>query len=208
MVWALPSLHAAASPAPPQPQIDSVGYSTTVAPFFKAYCADCHEGPKAKGDFKIDASQLPNNFADVTASGHWREVARVLTRNEMPPKKSKQPSAQETTAVLDWITTQAVKAEQARRSNTVVLRRLNREEYQNTIRDLVGVDFDASGFPQDPLAGGFDNNGSALTMSPLQRYYLNKKLQILLKLQFFLLERNIDASILIAGRELCGSCIC
>ncbi len=180
LVWSLPSLHAAAPPAPPQPQIDSVGYSTTVAPFFKAYCADCHEGPKAKGDFKIDASQLPNNFADVTASGHWREVARVLTRNEMPPKKSKQPSAQETTAVLDWITTQAVKAEQARRSNTVVLRRLNREEYQNTIRDLVGVDFDASGFPQDPLAGGFDNNGSALTMSPLQvELYLSAARQIL-----------------------------
>ncbi len=180
LVLAAPTLQTAAPPEPAKPEVDTAGYTTVVAPFFKAYCAECHDGPKAKGDFKINASHLPNNFSDVTASGHWREVARVLTRNEMPPKKSKQPPAKEATAVLDWITTQAVKAEQARRSNTVVLRRLNREEYQNTIRDLVGVDFDASGFPQDPLAGGFDNNGSALTMSPLQvELYLSAARQIL-----------------------------
>ncbi|MCB9951582.1 MAG: DUF1587 domain-containing protein [Planctomycetaceae bacterium] len=47
------------------------------------------------------------------------------------------------------------------------MRRLNRNEYRNTIRDLIGVNADVSGFPQDPPAGGFDNNGRALTVSPL-----------------------------------------
>ncbi len=86
----------------------------------------------------------------------------------MPPKKEKQPAAKERAAVLDWITEQTVRAELARRDRTVILRRLNRDEYHNTIRDIIGLDFDISGFPQDPLAGGFDNNGGALTMSPLQ----------------------------------------
>ena len=55
----------------------------------------------------------------------------------------------------------------------MVLRRLNRAEYANTIRDLLGVDFDPEAFPEDPPAGGFDNNGSALTRSPLhlELYY-------------------------------------
>lgn len=82
--------------------------------------------------------------------------------------------------VVDWITAQTVRVELELRERTVVLRLLNRSEYRNTIRDLVGIDFDTSGFPQDPPAGGFDNNGSALTMSPLHvEMYLAAAQQIL-----------------------------
>ena len=57
---------------------------------------------------------------------------------------------------------------------------MNREEYRNTIRDLIGVDYDTSVFPQDAPAGGFDNNGSALTMSPMQvELYMTAARQIL-----------------------------
>ncbi len=73
-----------------------------------------------------------------------------------------------------------MQAELIKRERTVVLRRLNRSEYRNTIRDLIGVDFDTSGFPQDPPAGGFDNNGGALTLSPLHvEMYLQAAQQIL-----------------------------
>lgn len=73
-----------------------------------------------------------------------------------------------------------MRAELAKRETAVVLRRLNREEYKNTIRDLLGIDFDVSGFPQDPPAGGFDNNGGALTVSPLHvEMYLSAAKQIL-----------------------------
>ena len=60
-----------------------------------------------------------------------------------------------------------VAEEQRLRENVPLLRRLNRYEYQNTIRDLVGIEIDAESFPEDPSAGGFDNNGQALTLSPL-----------------------------------------
>jgi hypothetical protein len=98
----------------------------------------------------------------------------------MPPKKEKQPAPKEVTAAVDWIMEQTIKAEIAKREKDVVLRRLNREEYRNTIRDLIGVDYDVSGFPQDPPAGGFDNNGGALTVSPLHmETYLDAARRIL-----------------------------
>jgi hypothetical protein len=159
---------------------DKAGYTKNVEPFFRLYCNKCHSGSKPKGDFSTELAKLPNDFLDAAAKGHWKEVVNVLNSHEMPPKKEKQPTAKEVAAVVDWITEQAVKAELAKRDTTIVLRRLNREEYRNSIRDLVGIDFDVSAFPQDPPAGGFDNNGSALTMSPLHlETYLNAARQIL-----------------------------
>ncbi len=159
---------------------DSAGYTKTVAPFFEAYCVACHKGDKPKGEFTVDAKGLPNEFLDPAAKGKWNEVVNVLNAHEMPPKKGRQPTAKEVAAVVDWITEQAVRAELSRRGSAVVLRRLNRAEYKNTVRDLLGIDFDVSGFPQDPPAGGFDNNGGALTLSPLHvETYLSAAKQIL-----------------------------
>jgi len=159
---------------------DAAGYAKHVEPFFKSYCNECHTGAKPKGEFRTDAQALPNNFLDATAKGKWREIVNVLNSHEMPPQKSKQPKPTEVAAVVDWVTAQAVRAELAQRGTSVVFRRLNREEYHNTVRDLIGIDFDVSGFPQDPPAGGFDNNGGALTLSPLHlETYLNAARQIL-----------------------------
>lgn len=157
-----------------------MGYEKTVRPFFKTYCSQCHQGDKAEGEFRIEAAQLPPAFEDPAIRARWREVVNVLNSHEMPPDKERQPAPPEVASVVDWITDQMVRAELQRRENEVVLRRLNRAEYRNTIRDLIGIDFDTSGFPQDPPAGGFDNNGSALTMSPLHiEMYLAAAQQIL-----------------------------
>lgn len=170
----------ASSAADPVVPTDRAGYDKTVATFFKQYCNECHTGPKPEGEFGVDDQRLSIRFGEASARQRWREVVNVLNAHEMPPESSKQPSAKEVAAVVDWITTQAVQAELILREQSVVLRRLNRAEYQNTIRDLVGVDFDPSGFPEDPAAGGFDNNGSALTMSPLHvEMYLAAARQIL-----------------------------
>jgi hypothetical protein len=180
---ALALLVPASGTAQDQPALapDATGYAKIVEPFFAAYCNKCHTGAKPKGDFPVDAKGLPNDFLDLTAKGRWKEVVNVLNSHEMPPKKeAKQPTAKEVAAVVDWITEQSVRAELAKRDNTVVLRRLNRAEYKNTVRDLLGIDFDVSGFPQDPPAGGFDNNGGALTLSPLHvETYLNAAKQVL-----------------------------
>jgi hypothetical protein len=156
------------------------GYRDTVVPFFKKHCVECHLGDKPQGDFSIARKHLGTNLRNPAFRAKWREVVNVLNSHEMPPEDKEQPVAAQTAAVVDWITKQAVAAELADRQQTVVIRRLNRSEYRNTIRDLVGVDFDTSLFPQDPPAGGFDNNGSALTMSPMQvEQYLAAAEQIL-----------------------------
>jgi len=159
---------------------DNDGYNAVVVPFFRKHCADCHVGEKPEGEFSIAKKHLGTDFTKPGFRGKWREVINVLNSHEMPPEDKPQPDAAEAAAVIDWITKQAVAAEVSKREQSVVLRRLNRAEYRNTIRDLVGVDFDTSAFPQDPPAGGFDNNGSALTMSPMQiEQYLNAADQIL-----------------------------
>ncbi len=159
---------------------DTFGYERTVAPFFASYCNHCHTGDKPKGGFGLDPKRLGNDFMDPLTQSRWREVVNVLNSHEMPPKKQKQPKASEVAKVVDWITEQAVRAELDKRGSAVVLRRLNRAEYKNTIRDLFGIHFDTSAFPQDPPAGGFDNNGEALTLSPLHiEMYLNAAKQIL-----------------------------
>ena len=159
---------------------DQAGYEKLVSPFLKSYCSDCHTGDKPEGEFSVEASQLSPRLADLSVRKRWSEVVNVLNSHQMPPNKSPQPKAEEVATVVDWITAQAVEAESVQRERTVVLRRLNRSEYRNTIRDLLNIDFDTSGFPEDPAAGGFDNNGSALSMSPMQiELYLNAAQQIL-----------------------------
>lgn len=176
-ICTIPALGPAAEAVVP---VDRAAYERTVAPFLKKFCADCHSGDKPEGEFGVDAQRLKYDFGDAAARGKWREVVNVLNSHEMPPEKEPQPTAVEVAAVVDWITAQAVKAELILREQAVFLRRLNREEYRNTIRDLIGIDFDPSGFPEDPAAGGFDNNGGALTMSPLHvEMYLGAAQQIL-----------------------------
>jgi hypothetical protein len=154
-------------------------YAQTVVPFFKKHCIECHGPNDAQAEFRVDKS-IPNNFADSAARGHWSEVVNVLNSHEMPPEDRPQPEPQEVASVVDWITQQIVHAELSLRENAVVMRRLNRNEYKNTIRDLVGIEFDVSGFPQDPPASGFDNIGSSLSLSPMQmELYLDAAKQIL-----------------------------
>ncbi|MEZ6064599.1 MAG: DUF1587 domain-containing protein [Planctomycetaceae bacterium] len=147
-------------------EFDAQGHATIVVPFLRKHCLRCHGPEDHQADLRVD-EHLPPDFLDLTIKGRWGEVVNVLNSHEMPPEDEPQPTADEVTAVVDWITEQMVRAELQRRDSAIVLRRLNRQEYRNTIRDLLGVDFDVSGFPQDPSAGGFDNNGLALSVSPL-----------------------------------------
>jgi hypothetical protein len=147
---------------------EPIGYRETVVPFFRAHCAECHLGDAPEADFSVARRDLSTDFSGVATRRQWREVLNVLNAHSMPPEESPQPSDQARAAVVDWITAQVTTAERAARATSPILRRLNRSEYRNTIRDLVGIDFDVSGFPQDPPADGFDNNGGALTLSPLQ----------------------------------------
>ena len=158
---------------------DTAAYDKTVTPFLKENCLRCHGEKTQEADFRVD-TQLTADLSDRVNRQRWNEVVDVLNSHSMPPESEPQPKAESAAAVVDFVTNQTLLAETISRSTSVVLRRLNRSEYRNTIRDLIGVDFDTSGFPQDPPAGGFDNNGSALTMSPLHLdLYYNAARQIL-----------------------------
>lgn len=172
-------LFSAAAAEPLSAAPDAVGFQKVVAPFVNIHCVRCHGPAKQEGHFRID-QHLKNEFTDPATKGKWSEVVNVLNSHEMPPEGEPQPKPEEVAKVVDWITEQMVRAELFRRDGQIVLRRLNRDEYRNTIRDLIGIDFDVSPFPLDPPAGGFDNNGKALTMSPLlTELYLDAARKIL-----------------------------
>lgn len=158
--------------APPEAQAkkpvqDSPAFSKSVRPTLQEYCLPCHSGPNPAA--KLNLQTLPADFQDPRTASQWKEVVNVLNQRQMPPKTAPQIPAARQKELLEAISQELALAEQAKRSSRVVLRRLNRAEYNNTVRDLLGVDLDpASKFPEDGSAGGFDNIGAALTLSPLQ----------------------------------------
>ena len=144
-------------------------FENTAKPFLKAHCIDCH-GPKtARAELRLD--RITDNFNTRSMAAKWTEVFDQLTRDQMPPEKSKnpRPTPAEVVEITEWIAGQLRDAARSSDSETgIVLRRLNRDEYNNTVRDLVGIDFQpANDFPVDTAAHGFDNVGSALVISPL-----------------------------------------
>lgn len=146
---------------------DQKGHDGFVTPFLRTHCLRCHGPEKQEADFRID-EHLPNDFLDRTVADRWSEVLNMLNGGDMPPEDAPQPSREEARPIVEWIERERLRAERARRDTNIVLRRLNREEYNNTIRDLTGVKLDlVEEFPADPTAGGFDNNGGALSVSPL-----------------------------------------
>jgi mono/diheme cytochrome c family protein len=149
---------------------DSAEFSAVVQPFFKQHCIKCHGEKKQEGDLRLDV--LTADFANGRVAGHWSEVMDRLNAGEMPPKKEPRPKADDVAHIADWIARQLATAETARQvaaGEKVSFHRLSREEYRNTIRDLLGVTYDASdptGLPADPDWEGFERIGSVLTLSP------------------------------------------
>ena len=100
----------------------------------------------------------------------WQSIQNRLRADEMPPEDQPRPDAKQVAAVIQWIDARLVGVAARRKAEgRTVLRRLNRVEYQNTVRDLLGVDVDLKDLlPEDPVAFGFDNVAAALNISPVQ----------------------------------------
>lgn len=141
---------------------------------FSRHCQKCHSGDKPKGDFQIE--QLSEDFADPKNRAQWLKVLEQIREEEMPPKEKPRPPAQDLRDAVTWISERAAAAELAERTaeGRVVLRRLSRAEYANTLRDLLGVEVDLTDLlPLDSSTSGFDNTAEALhTSSYLMRSYL------------------------------------
>jgi mono/diheme cytochrome c family protein len=150
--------------------------SQTVRPFLTSYCVGCHGSAAPAAQF--DLSSYNTLAAVIRDYPRWNLVLEKLTAKEMPPKPTPQPSDAARQAVIDWV--QSVRMNEARKNagdpGPVLVRRLSNAEYNNSIRDLTGVDIRPTReFPVDPAnTAGFDNSGESLAMSPA---LLNKYLQ-------------------------------
>jgi hypothetical protein len=148
-----------------------------LVPFLKTYCLKCHGAQKQKGDRRFD--QLSGTIGGIRDAEALQEILDQLNLAEMPPEDEKQPSAPDLKQLVEWLTETLARAREAARpeSDKVVLRRLNRNEYFNTTRDLFVfkmADFDPTlTFPPDDAIDGFDNVGEGLVTSDyLLRNYL------------------------------------
>jgi hypothetical protein len=137
--------------------------------FLDQHCVKCHAGEKAKGDFRI--SELTLDFGVKKNRSLWEKVHQQITSGEMPPKTRPRPDEKASRTLTDWIVKQS--ADVVGKEGRVVLRRLNRVEYENTVRDLFSVNVSVKEMlPEDANAQGFDNVGAALNISPvlMERY--------------------------------------
>ncbi len=154
---------AAPAPKPPDP------FEKTVTPFLAAYCNKCHGPDTDNGGLRFDKYQ---STADVQGDRKtWAKAMQYLELGAMPPPDhDKQPDAKARESVVRYLdkTLFDIDCDLVRDPGRVTIRRLNRAEYNNTIRDLLGVDFQpAKNFPSDDVGEGFDNIGDVLSVSPL-----------------------------------------
>jgi hypothetical protein len=149
---------------------DAKQFDEQVRPFLQRYCVECHGAEKTKGNLRLD--RLAPDFSDAANLERWLKVQKGVQAGEIPPPKTKtSPPAKDVLVLSDWIRGKADAAATLRAAEgRVVLRRLNRNEYQNTIRDLLGVDVNLKEqLPQDGAADGFDNVGPRCTSS-IEKY--------------------------------------
>jgi mono/diheme cytochrome c family protein len=150
------------------------GDDDRVRPILARHCFECHGVEKPKGDFRLD--RLSTDFADEASREKWLTVLERLRKGEMPPKAKPRPSAEEVRVLSDWISNRVELRDAGQRAaqGRVVLRRLNRVEYENTVCDLLGIKVNLKEqLPEDGSADGFDNAGAAHhTSSFLMEKYL------------------------------------
>ncbi len=149
--------HAAVAGATPQ-----TDFRAPLDAHFTAHCLACHQGADAEAG--LDLSLLSPDLGDPEVLRRWTRVHDRMASGEMPPAEMPRPPANETSAVLKTLARALTDADRSRAQ--VVLRRLNRVEYENTVRDLFDVDVRLQDLlPQDTSLAGFDNVGEGLAVS-------------------------------------------
>jgi len=155
--------------------VDTAGFEKNVKPILKNTCSGCHNATVMSGGVNLVPYMDASTVADDRPS--WEKIVEKISSGEMPPKGIPRPSQEKVTAFTNFIHGEFDKADALVKPDPgrVTARRLNRNEYKNTIRDLLAVDFRADkDFPTDDSGYGFDNIGDILTISPvLMEKYMN-----------------------------------
>jgi len=159
---------------------DASTFDQAVKPILTGTCSACHNEKLASGGLNVGLYVDPATLS--TKREAWEKIVEKVRSGEMPPKGIPKPSAEKMEALVDFVDGEFERADKNVKPDPgrVVAHRLNRNEYSNTIRYLLGVTFHAEEeFPADDSSFGFDNIGAALTISPtLMQKYLQVAEQI------------------------------
>ena len=151
-----------------EPATEPGAFPTEIARFFSRHCYECHGNGANEGEIALD-SLMSAPFTN-TARDTWKRVMQQLDLDLMPPPDHEpQPDSDVRRHWVETIDQKffRVDCDQVRDPGRVTVRRLNRAEYRNTIRDLFSIEIDTSEFPSDNVGYGFDNIGDVLSTSPL-----------------------------------------
>jgi len=143
-------------------------FEKSIEPFLKNHCFQCHNSKLKIGGLSLEPYR--DSKSALQDRELWEKVVQKLRTGQMPPKGMPVPPADQIASVTGWFDTQFARLDRNMKPDPgrVTARRLNRVEYNNTIRDLLGVDFKpASDFPADDSGYGFDNIGDVLSLSPV-----------------------------------------
>jgi len=156
-----------------QDKASTASFSEQVVPLLTKYCTKCHGEVKPKG--RVNLAKLTSESALASNAKLWQLVIENIESGDMPPEGKPRPTKQELERFSHWLEASKAQLDCGKESDPgrVTLRRLNRAEYNNTIRDLIGIDFrPADDFPSDDVGYGFDNIGDVLTLPPIlmERY--------------------------------------
>lgn len=149
-------------------QPDREGFEKTVKPMLSGTCVVCHNAEMASGNLNVNSFLKPESIAAHREG--WEAILQKVRSGEMPPQGIPKPPEEEVDALVAFVEGEFDKADRHVKPDPgrVTARRLNRVEYSNTIRDLLGVQFLAEkDFPSDDSGHGFDNIGDVLTISPV-----------------------------------------
>ena len=153
---------------PVAPKETVEGFDSLVRPFVAENCVPCHGYKKQKNGLNLESFESAASLTDEHE--RWAEVVKKLRGREMPPEEEPQPPEHKRQAVAGWLAKELDRIDKLTPPDPgrVTARRLNRTEYNNTVRDLLGVDIrPADDFPQDDAGYGFDNIADVLSLSPV-----------------------------------------
>lgn len=149
-------------------ELAAENFQTNIAPFLENHCVVCHSGDDFEGEVSFDRFE---DSADIQENYEfWEKVLRLVVEHQMPPADQTQPTDDEIASLGRAIEFEfdAFDCTSVKHPGRVTIRRLNKSEYNNTIRDLLGLDLRlADNFPSDDVAHGFDNVGDVLTIPPI-----------------------------------------
>lgn len=163
VLWASPAFSEEEEPR----RWDFPDFESQIEPILRQYCYDCHGNGAQEGNLALD--QFKSSAEALAQTELWWRVLKNLRAGVMPPAGSTKPSERELDAIKRWVTFGPFNTDPDNIDpGSVTISRLNREQYGNTIRDVMGVEFNTEiEFPPDDTGYGFDNIGDVLSVSPL-----------------------------------------